>query len=239
MFCCRLLVSIATSTSRMPICFIELSNRMTLVCRSACPGCRSGDRLTTSRRRCQASRHDGRKAVSTLKVRDLLTITLTRWTSFISLTKTPPEEARRSAAPAPSAEPNKANAAPRTITLKARSLSPALLETRPPLIPFPSPRYAAVPAMYAFGVLTTLLRAPRRRAYNLSMINRYLRISFSWRGSRPTEDISVVSCRPKCGTTIIIRHAPRLQGATFTGRRYTRENFAMLPASTTFCAVRG
>ena len=33
------------------------------------------------------------KAVSTLKVRDLLTITLTRWTSFISLTKTPLEEA--------------------------------------------------------------------------------------------------------------------------------------------------
>ena len=31
MFCCRLPVSIATSTSRMPICFIELSNRMTLV----------------------------------------------------------------------------------------------------------------------------------------------------------------------------------------------------------------
>ena len=77
------------------------------------------------------------KAVSTLKVRDLLTITLTRWTSFISLTKTPLEEARRSAAPARSAEPNKASAAPRTITLKARSLPPALLETRPPLIPIP------------------------------------------------------------------------------------------------------
>ena len=31
MFCCRLPVSSATSTSRMPICFNEPSNRMTLV----------------------------------------------------------------------------------------------------------------------------------------------------------------------------------------------------------------
>ena len=92
------------------------------------------------------------KAVSTLKVRDLLTITLTRWTSLISLTKTPLEEPRRSAAPAPSAEPNKASAAPRTITLKARSLPPALLATRPPLIPFPFAAIHGCPAMYAFGV---------------------------------------------------------------------------------------
>src|SRR5438552_12229230 len=77
------------------------------------------------------------KAVSTLKVRDLLTITLTRWTSDDSLTKTPLEEARRSAAPARSAGPKKASAAERTITLKARSLAAALLEMRPPPIPFP------------------------------------------------------------------------------------------------------
>src|SRR6516164_6130033 len=73
------------------------------------------------------------KGVSTLKVRDLLTITRTRWTSDISLTMTPPpEETRRSAAPARSAESNRASPAPRTITLKATSLAPALLERRPP-----------------------------------------------------------------------------------------------------------
>src|SRR5204862_531517 len=72
---------------------------------------------------------------STLKARDLLRTTLTRWTSLISLTKTPLEESRRSAAPAPSAD--MASAAPRTITLKARSHPPALLATRPPLISFP------------------------------------------------------------------------------------------------------
>ncbi len=76
------------------------------------------------------------KAESTLNVRDLLTVTLTRWTSLISLTKTPLDEARRSAAPAWSAEPNKASAAPRTNTLKA-SPRPSLLATRPPLITFP------------------------------------------------------------------------------------------------------
>src|SRR6266487_383416 len=76
------------------------------------------------------------KAVSTLKVRDLLRVTLTRWTSFISLTNTPLED-RRSAAPARSAEPNEASATPRAITLKAKSLPPALVETRPPLIQFP------------------------------------------------------------------------------------------------------
>src|SRR5437868_14169071 len=109
------------------------------------------------------------KAVSTLKVRDLLRVTLTRWTSVISLTKTPLEEPRRSAAPARSTEPNKASAAPRTITLKARSLAPALLETRSLLIRSP---FAAIhgspPAMYVLGVLTALLHAPRRRAYNPS-----------------------------------------------------------------------
>src|SRR3954447_396576 len=77
------------------------------------------------------------KAVSTLKVRDLLTVNLTRWTSLSSLTKTPLDEARRSAAPAPSAEPSKASAAPRTITFKASRLPPALRTTRPPPIRLP------------------------------------------------------------------------------------------------------
>src|SRR5258708_1361589 len=82
---------------------------------------------------------------STLNERDLLRITLTCWTPFVSLTKTPLEEARRSAAPARSAEPNKASAAPRTSTLKPRS-PPALLETRPPLIiPFPFPAIRRCP----------------------------------------------------------------------------------------------
>src|SRR6266576_5084358 len=85
------------------------------------------------------------KAVSTLKVRDLLRVTLTRWTSFISLTKTPLEEPRRSAAPARSAEPDKVSAAPRAVTLRARSLPPALLEIRPALIRSPSPRFTSVP----------------------------------------------------------------------------------------------
>src|SRR5258707_9018071 len=101
---------------------------------------------------------------STLNERDLLRITLTRWTSFISLTKTPLEEARRSAAPARSAEPNKASAVPRTITLKARSLLPALLESRPPLIPIPLRRDTRLSHQCppekrsAFVALTTLLR---------------------------------------------------------------------------------
>src|SRR5215472_7651173 len=77
------------------------------------------------------------KAASTLKVRDLFKITLTRWTSDDSLTKTPLEETLRPAACARSAEAKKTNAAPTTITPKARSLAPALPELRPPLIPFP------------------------------------------------------------------------------------------------------
>src|SRR3954451_19797961 len=77
------------------------------------------------------------KAVSTLKVRDLLIVTLTRWTSLSSLTKTPLEEARRSPAPAPSAEPSTVSAAPKNIPKKAKNLPPSLLATRPPPIRFP------------------------------------------------------------------------------------------------------
>src|SRR5690242_12388999 len=78
------------------------------------------------------------KAVSTLKVRDLLTVTLTRWTSVDSLTKTLPGETRRSAALAGSFRFNRIGAAPRATKLKAENQSPALHETRPPptSIPF-------------------------------------------------------------------------------------------------------
>src|SRR3954453_1806383 len=96
------------------------------------------------------------KAVSTLKERDLLMVTLTRWTSLISLTKTPLEEARRSAASAPSAQPNKVSAAPRTIPLKATSLPPSLLATRPPPIQFPFADIRLSPQCTASAVLTTL-----------------------------------------------------------------------------------
>src|SRR6476659_221702 len=72
------------------------------------------------------------KAVSTLKVRDLLTITLTRWTSLISLTKTLPDETRRSAALTMPIVLDKTIPAPRAIRLSAKRLPPALPETRPP-----------------------------------------------------------------------------------------------------------
>jgi hypothetical protein len=110
------------------------------------------------------------KAESTLKVLDLLTITLTRWTSLISLTKTPLEELRRSAAPVSSAEPNKASAEPRNTMLKARSPPPALVAMRPPPIRFPfaaiygCPRNVRLPAAYQLAFahhlvwLTTCLR---------------------------------------------------------------------------------
>src|SRR5579863_356729 len=74
---------------------------------------------------------------SSLNERDLLTTTLTRWTSFISLTKTSLEDDRRSADPARSAEPNTASAAPRAIAHKARRPPPLLLATLPPPILFP------------------------------------------------------------------------------------------------------
>ena len=123
------------------------------------------------------------KAVSTLKVRDLLTVTLTRWTSLISLTKTPLEEPRRSAAPAPSAEPNKANAAPRTIALEARRLpQPCSKRDCQSYYSF-SPRYAGAPAMYAS--VSTFLRAPRRRTYSLfhdkSLPSYFVFVYSSWR----------------------------------------------------------
>src|SRR6476620_6061948 len=101
------------------------------------------------------------KAVSTLKVRDLLRVTLTRWPLVISLTKTPLEDPRRSAAPARSAEPNRASAAPRTIKLKVRSFPPALLETRPPLIPFP---FAAIHGCPRNASRSSSRHAPRLQA---------------------------------------------------------------------------
>src|SRR6185295_11761342 len=75
--------------------------------------------------------------VSTLKVRDLLRVTLTRWTSPISLTKTPLEEPTRSAATARAAKCAKASTPPKADMLNAKSLTPQGLETQPPLIPHP------------------------------------------------------------------------------------------------------
>jgi len=63
---------------------------------------------------------DAGNAVSTRKVRDLLTMTLTFWTSLISLTMTPPEDTRRSAAAARST----VIVLPITKRTKARALAP-------------------------------------------------------------------------------------------------------------------
>src|SRR5207248_3037200 len=54
-------------------------------------------------------------------------------------------ELRRSAASVRSSDPNKATAAPRPITPKARSLPTLLPETRPPSIRVPPTRSTAVP----------------------------------------------------------------------------------------------
>src|SRR5258708_1672088 len=118
------------------------------------------------------------KAVSTLKVRDLLTTTLTRWTSFISLTKTPPEEPRRSAASARSPAPNKGSATPRPITPKARSLPTPLPEMLALPIRAPLLRSAAITAnLRTRYPLRVPLRAPRRRAYKPSHYKSLFRIS--------------------------------------------------------------
>jgi hypothetical protein len=96
--------------------------------------------------------------------------------------------------------------------------------------------------MYAFGVLTT---QSRRRAYNLSHDNRYLRIllartDFGYKiSSGPTEDTAVASCRQKCGTTIIIRHAPDLQGETFTGLSQHQRKFSNVANEHHFLCLLG
>ena len=71
--------------------------------------------------------------------------------------------------------------------------------------------------MYALGVLTTLLRAPRRRAYNLSHYKSLPSYFFPGAHLASAEDTSRSPAGRECGTKIIIRHAPRLQGETFTG----------------------
>jgi hypothetical protein len=77
------------------------------------------------------------------------------------------------------------------------------------------------------------------------MINRYRRISFSWRAlilgteSAPAPRRTLDSRRPNAAprSSSVVRLV--LQGATFTGLSHTRENFPMLPASTTFRAGSG
>src|SRR5689334_17579434 len=84
--------------------------------------------------------------VSTLKVRDLLRVTLIRWTSPISLTKTPLEEpSGRSAATARAAKCARASTPPKADMPNAKSFTPRGPETQPPLIPVPSPQSAATP----------------------------------------------------------------------------------------------
>ena len=63
--------------------------------------------------------------------------------------------------------------------------------------------------MYAFGVLTTLLRAPRRRAYNLSHDKSLPRISRSWHRSLSGPQRTLSWSPPAESVKIIIRHAPR------------------------------
>lgn len=100
--------------------------------------------------------------------------------------------------------------------------------------------------MYAFDVLTTLLRAPRLRAYNLSRYKSLPSYSLSlartgcghkmrprrghYRGLPPAE----------CGAKIIIRHAPRLQGETFTGLSQHQRIFPNVASEHHFlCLLRG
>src|SRR5690349_14091948 len=87
----------------------------------------------------------GVKGVSTLKVRDLLRVTLTRWTSPGSLTKTPPDPSGPSAATARGAKCAKASTPPKADMLNAKSLTPRGPATQPPLILIPSPQPAATP----------------------------------------------------------------------------------------------
>jgi hypothetical protein len=49
----------------------------------------------------------------------------------------------------------------------------------------------------------------------------------------------VVSCRPKCGTRIIIRHAPRLQGATFAGLSLHQRKFSNVANEHHFLCLLG
>jgi hypothetical protein len=72
------------------------------------------------------------------------------------------------------------------------------------------------------------------------MINR------SWRALilgtnqlRPTEDTAVASCRPKCGTKIIIRYAPDLQGETFTGLAQHQRKFSNVANEHHFLCLLG
>src|SRR4051794_2306202 len=153
------------------------------------------------------------KAVSTLKVRDLLIVPLTRWTSLISLTKPPLDDPRRSAAPAPSAEPNKASAEPRNTMLKARSVPPPLLATRPPLIRFPFAEISGLPRNVRFGRPNNPLLAPGQNHQRTD------------RGLPPAEMRQ---------TKIIIGIRLLCKKRSSPGRRNNRDYCPMWPASTTF-----
>jgi hypothetical protein len=90
--------------------------------------------------------------------------------------------------------------------------------------------------MDAFSVSSTLLRAPRRRAYNLSRYKLLLRISlFFWRAPpnqlRPAE---AAECRK-----IILRHVPRLQGESFPGLLQHQRKFSDVASLHHFLCLLG
>jgi hypothetical protein len=80
--------------------------------------------------------------------------------------------------------------------------------------------------MDAFGVPTTLLRTPRRRAYNLSRY-KSLPSYFSFLAATGLDTESAPAPRRgQPNIKIIVRHPPRLQGETFTGLSQQQRKFS-------------
>jgi hypothetical protein len=120
-----------------------------------------------------------------------------------------------------------------------------LLETRPALIPIPFAAIYGCPRNVRLRRPNTLLRAPRRRACNLSRYKSLPSYSLSlartgcghkmrprrghYRGLPPAE----------CGAKIIIRHAPRLQGESFTGLSQHQRKFSNVASEHHFLGLSG
>ena len=95
--------------------------------------------------------------------------------------------------------------------------------------------------MYALGVLTILLRAPSRRAYNMSHYKQLpsyflflARTNFA-----PQRTLAGLPPAATAANTIIIRHAPRLQGKTVNRLLQPQRKFSNVASAHHFLCLLG